>query len=76
MKQIFKVGQKVKCIGSNDVILPWKGGTEWKENSIFIIDKIGYDNYRNQQVCWRKYGSGVYGDFLKIIDSEWDEERN
>jgi hypothetical protein len=66
----FKIGDKVKCIENFDIVGPSNpdkrvGGSGWKKDRIFIIDRI--DKYSDYQILWSENEDGVYSFAVKLV---------
>jgi len=71
----FKVGDKVKCIGSSIGIADDKnmqyGGFGWLKDRIFTIYSINYNLLREQHCYWDiNEENGVWENYLELVKKE------
>jgi len=75
----FTVGQTVICIEPIDPRPNGEeyGGGGWELDRKFKIERIDNIGQGRVPIVWPGiYGAGVYEDFVRPIDNEWDTEEN
>jgi len=75
----FTVGQTVICIVPFDPRPNGEdsGGGGWVRGKKFNISRIDTIGENLVPILWPIDGSsGIYEDWVKLVETEWDEERN